>query len=188
VDAAVDVVQIRERDLDAADLLSLVRDAVDIAQSSSTRIVVNDRLDVALSSGAAGVHLRGDGIPPKIVRSHVPRGFLVGRSVHSRDEAVLHGAHVDYLIAGTVWDTASKPGATALLGRAGLAEIVRAVEVPVLAIGGVEAHRFRDIAESGAAGAAAVGLFIAGPARMGCGAMPLTNIVKEARTQFRGER
>ena len=95
-----------------------------------------------------------------IARQLAPAGFLVGRSVHTRSEA-LAAAHsgVDYLVAGTVYPTASKAQGSPLLGLAGLGELVRAVAVPVLAIGGVVADKMGDIAASGAAGVAAIGLF-----------------------------
>ena len=159
VDAGVDLIQIRERDLDAATLSSLVRRVVELTRGSGTRVVVNDRLDVALTCGADGVHLRGDSIPPTRARSIVPQGFLIGRSVHGRDEALAVAPDVDYLIAGTVFPTASKPGRIDLLGPNGLAAIAHAVHVPVLAIGGMTPERAGEVAAAGAAGIAVLGLF-----------------------------
>ena len=101
IDAGVDVIQIREPRLDTGILADIVRKAVHLARGTSTRIVVNDRLDVALSCRAAGVHLKGTSLPASAVRTIAPPGFLVGRSVHSVDEAV-HAGPVDYLIAGTI--------------------------------------------------------------------------------------
>jgi thiamine-phosphate diphosphorylase len=162
VEACVDLVQIRERDLDAAALSSLVTAVVDLTRGSTTRVVVNDRLDVALACGADGVHLRGDSVPIPAARRLAPRPFLVGRSLHSADEIVSAGvnaASVDYLIAGTVFPTASKPDVTTRLGVEGLRTIVRATTVPVLAIGGVTLERLAEVASTGAAGIAAIGLF-----------------------------
>src|SRR5204862_3337829 len=124
--------QIRERGLDASVLSALVSEAVTLARGSAARVLVNDRLDVALACGAHGVHLRADSIPPSAARAIAPAGFLVGRSVHRVEEAVSVSGEVDYLIAGTVCPTASKPGAHRLLGFAGLREIAAAVPVPVL--------------------------------------------------------
>ncbi|MGE5245085.1 MAG: thiamine phosphate synthase [Betaproteobacteria bacterium] len=164
--AGVDLIQVRERDLEAAALASIVVELVDALRSTSARVVVNDRLDVALACGAAGVHLRADSIPPASARSIAPDGFLVGRSVHSAAEARAVSESVDYLIAGTVFATPSKPPDHALLGVSGLAAIARAVPVPVLAIGGVTVEQFDRLAGAGAAGFAAIGLFLqeAGPA------------------------
>jgi thiamine-phosphate pyrophosphorylase len=155
----VDLIQVRERDLETADLATLVHDLVRVSRGSGTRVVVNDRADVALACGADGVHLRHDSIPAGTLRKIVPAGFLVGRSVHSVAEATVAGP-VDYLIAGTVFSTPSKPAATPLLGLDGLAEIVQAVAVPVLAIGGITRERLDEVAATGAAGIAGIGLFI----------------------------
>jgi thiamine-phosphate diphosphorylase len=187
VEAGIDLVHIRERDLEAAELSVLVRCAVDLARGSRTRIVVNDRPDVAIACGAAGAHLRGDSVPPASVRQIGPAGmFILGASVHSVDEAERAAPYVDYLVAGTVWPTASKDAAHVLLGRASLAEIVRAVRVPVLGIGGVTIERLPELAACGCAGAAAIGLFIEEAQKDGCRVGPLIHTVAQARAVFRG--
>ena len=159
VTSDVDLIQVRERDLEAADLARLVGDLVRVSRGSGTRVVVNDRIDVALACGADGVHLRHDSVRAETVRAIAPAGFLVGRSVHGLAEAEGAGP-VDYLIAGTVFPTPSKPAATPILGLDGLAEVVQAVAVPVLAIGGITRERLDEVAATGAAGAAGIGLFI----------------------------
>lgn len=159
VDAGVELIHVRERDLEAASLAALVADIVAIARGTSTRVVVNDRLDVAIASGAHGVHLRGDSIPIEAARRLGPPPFLVGRSVHSAAEAKA-GAGADYLIAGTVFPSTSKGEGAPVLGLAGLKAIVAAATVPVLAIGGVTADRVADVAAAGAAGVAGIRLFI----------------------------
>ena len=118
-DAGVDLFQIRERDLDAKPLADLLAAVQRVTRGSSIRVVVNDRLDVALAHSADGVHLRGDSIPVADARRLASPPFLVGRSVHSAGEAAAsHGA--DYLIAGAVFPTASKPSDTRWLGLDGL--------------------------------------------------------------------
>jgi thiamine-phosphate pyrophosphorylase len=187
VDAGVDVIQIREPDLDARDLAELVAGIAALARGSSTRIIVNDRLDVAVACGAHGVHLRGDSILPATARSIVPHGFTVGRSVHGVEEAVAVARDVDYLIAGTVWSTESKRASGSLLGLAGLAAVAAAVHVPVLAIGGVAVDRLAQVASAGAAGVAAIGLFIGPEAASeagACRAASLREVVVRARRRF----
>jgi len=189
IEAGVDVLQIRERDLEARELGRLCADILAVASGSRCRVVVNDRFDVALASGAHGVHLRNDSLPPAIVRSMAPRGFIIGRSVHSLEEAEAMAGEVDYLIAGTVWATDSKPQlqGESLLGPEGLHRITRHVNVPVLAIGGVSIDRMEAISVSGAAGVAAIGLFI-GPRQeasgLHCGAVPLFDTVQVVRKRF----
>ncbi len=160
VDAGVDLLQIRERDLDAAPLLDLAGAIVEIARGSGTDVVVNDRLDVAIAAGAAGVHLRADSLGPAAARAMAPTGFLIGRSVHEASEAREQGSAVEYLIAGTVFATPSKPAESRLLLCQGLEEIVGAVRVPVLAIGGVTMDRVPEVAAAGAAGVAGIRLFL----------------------------
>src|SRR5213079_48399 len=114
----------------AAELADVVREDVAVTRGSSTRVIVNDRLDVAIACGADGVHLRGDSLAV---------------------EEALAAAGADYLIAGTVFPSASKPRA-ALLGCDGLAAIARSVDVPVLAIGGITESRVDAVVQAGAAG------------------------------------
>jgi thiamine-phosphate pyrophosphorylase len=159
VEGGVDLIQVRERDLDAASLAALVGDVVALARGTRTRVVVNDRLDVALARGAGGVHLRADSIAASHARRIAPPGFLIGRSVHAVDE-VPAAEGCDYLIAGTVFPSRSKDRGAPLLGLDGLHAIARAARVPVLAIGGVTPDRFEEIAAAGAAGVAGIGLFL----------------------------
>src|SRR3954471_1486853 len=102
--AGIDLLQVRERDLDGARLAELVTALVAASRGSQMRIVVNDRLDIALACRAHGVHLRHDSLPADSARRIAPPGFLVGRSVHGVAEALAAGP-VDYLIAGTVFRT-----------------------------------------------------------------------------------
>ena len=158
--AGVDLVQVRERNLDARWVTRLVRASVDAIRQTRTRILVNDRLDVALAAGADGVHLRGDSVSAMRVRRVGPRGLLIGRSIHALDEAIAATAEgaVDYLMFGTVFSTASKAG-VAPAGPQNLASIVQATALPVLAVGGVTIETAPAVARTGAAGVAAIGLF-----------------------------
>jgi thiamine-phosphate pyrophosphorylase len=158
----VDLVQIRERRLEAGALTALVERAVAAVRGSRTRILVNDRLDVALAAGAHGLHLPAHGIAAPRARAIAPPGFLIGRSVHDVREAQRVAAEggLDYLFFGTVFASASKPD-TPPVGSDALAAAAAAVPVPVLAIGGVTLERAGELARAGAAGAAAIGMFAA---------------------------
>jgi len=188
-DAGIDIIQVRERDLEAADLAALVADLLTVTRSTATRVVVNDRLDVALACAADGVHLRGDSIAVEAARRLAPRGFLIGRSVHRADDAG-QTAGADYVIAGTLFPSESKSAAQTLLGLDGLRAIVAAVGVPVLAIGGITEDRFEEVAAAGAGGVAAIGLFMEPEVsareidRSSCRAIPLVGVVERVRAQF----
>jgi thiamine-phosphate pyrophosphorylase len=173
--AGIDLIQVRERDMDAKPLAALVGAVLRAVRGTRARVLVNDRLDVALACGAHGVHLRSDSINPADARRIAPSGFLIGRSVHTVAQAG-DSTGADFLLAGTVFRTPSKPADTPLLGLEGLAAIVRAVSIPVLAIGGIAPGHFEAIARTGAAGIAAIGLF--------CSPEGLPPITEEIRFRF----
>jgi thiamine-phosphate pyrophosphorylase len=159
VRAGVDLIHVRERDLEAGELSALVDRLMRLTRGTRTRVVVNDRLDVALACGADGVHLRADSISARDARSIAPAGFIIGRSIHRVDEVERETRDADYAIAGTVFPTPSKPARQELLGLHGLAAVAAAAPVPVLAIGGISMDRIEDVASAGAGGIAAIGLF-----------------------------
>lgn len=156
--AGVDLIQIRERDLEAGVLAAFVRRVTARAKGHPTAILVNDRVDVALASAAAGVHLRSDGPPVARVRAVGPSGWLIGRSTHSAAEVAAHGG-ADYLLLGTVFPSESKPGVPAI-GLDGLRKAAGAGPAPILAIGGVEPAHAAACLAAGARGIAAIGAFL----------------------------
>jgi thiamine-phosphate pyrophosphorylase len=163
--AGVDWVQIREKDLSGRELLELAREAV--AAGGGARVIVNDRLDVALAAGAAGVHLGRESLSARdVVRwgrsggGHAPADFLVGVSCHSLQEArEAESAGTAYIFFGPIFDTPSKRGMGEPQGIARLGEICRGVKIPVLAIGGVSEENASECIRAGAAGIAAIRLF-----------------------------
>jgi thiamine-phosphate pyrophosphorylase len=159
--AGVDWVQIRERGLPARDLLALAR----AARVEKARIVVNDRLDVALAAGVAGVHLGGASLPTHdVVRwcrsGNAPADFLIGVSCHSiEDVRNAEEAGASYVFFGPIFDTPSKKAFGPPQGVSRLAEVCRAARIPVIAIGGVNAENGLDCLRAGAAGIAAIRMF-----------------------------
>ncbi|MCH8947276.1 MAG: thiamine phosphate synthase [Acidobacteria bacterium] len=159
VAAGIDLIQIRERDLPVRRLLALVEEAVKRAGAGPTRILVNDRLDVAVAAGAAGVHLPAHGFPVDEVRRSYPE-LLIGASTHNLEElrrAADGGA--DFAVFGPVFETPSKKAYGPPLGLEKLAEAARAVNIPVLALGGITLENAADCLRAGAAGLAAISLF-----------------------------
>jgi thiamine-phosphate diphosphorylase len=161
--AGVDWVQIREKDLEGRALVGVVRAAV--GEARRCRILVNDRLDVAIAAGAAGVHLGGDSLPvAEVVKGRLavraPADFLVGRSCHSLEEALAaEGDGADYVFFGPVFATPSKAEFGPPQGVAKLEKVCRRVGVPVLAIGGITAENAAECQQAGSAGIAAIRLF-----------------------------
>jgi thiamine-phosphate pyrophosphorylase len=163
-EAGVDWVQIREPEMAARDLLALTRAAV-VACASRARVLVNDRLDVALAAGAAGVHLRGESMParevvPWLRAGNAPAEFVVGVSCHSLEEARrAEDAGASYLFFGPVFETPAKKQFGAPQGVARLAEVCREVRIPVIAIGGMSRDRSPECLRAGASGIAAIRMF-----------------------------
>jgi thiamine-phosphate pyrophosphorylase len=156
IDTGVDYIQIREKDLPAAALLELTVKIRDLAAGSATRVLLNDRLDVALAAQIDGVHLPAYGLPAVQVR---PRVRILGVSTHSMVEAVAaEHAQADFIIFGPIFDT---PGKQAV-GLEALRSVTSAVHIPVLAIGGITHSNAGQIIEAGAAGIAAIRLFQGG--------------------------
>jgi thiamine-phosphate pyrophosphorylase len=165
VAAGVNWIQIREKDLPTCLLLHLARSAVAAAHSSTTRILINDRLDVALAAGAAGVHL-GEASPPATAverwrgTGRAPAGFLIGASSHSLAAArEAEGAGADYIFFGPIFATPSKAAYGPAQGLERLAEVCRSVRIPVLAIGGIHLENAALCLAAGASGFAAIRLF-----------------------------
>lgn len=159
--AGADLIHIREPGLDDRHLLDFVQRAIDAVRDTAARVLVNERVDVALAAGAAGVHLRERSMPASRVRAIVPPTFLVGRSVHSVDgarEAELD-AGCEYLVFGTVFRSDSKLEGHPVAGLEELQRVCKAVHLPVVAIGGVTEARAASLAAAGAAGIAAISLF-----------------------------
>jgi len=137
---------------------SIEDEALNLVPSSPVPVVVSSRCDIALAAGAAGVNLPENDIPVEAARS-LMGGRIVGRSVHSLDAAVrAEGEGADFVIFGPVWASASHPDSFPV-GIEALAEVAHALEIPVLAIGGVTEERVAVCRDAGAAGYAAIGLF-----------------------------
>jgi thiamine-phosphate pyrophosphorylase len=162
--AGTDWIQIREKDLDTRPLVELVRLAVAESRASPARVLVNDRLDVAVAANAGGIHLGEKSLPLQSVvewRGSARRSdFLIGVSCHSLEsarEAEWGGA--DYIFFGPVYATPSKAAFGQPQGIERLREICAALKIPVLAIGGVNLLNGPECISAGAAGVAAIRLF-----------------------------
>ena len=161
--ARVDAVQLREKDLSARTMLELARAAVD--RAGQAKVLVNDRLDVALAAGAAGVHLGGESVNVADVvefraAGRAPAGFLIGRSCHSLEEAMrAERDGADYIFFGPVFATPSKARFGPPQGAGALTAVCRGVRIPVVAIGGITLENARSCIAAGAAGVAAIRLF-----------------------------
>lgn len=155
------LIQIREKDLSARQLTEFVRAALDVAKPHGARVLVNDRLDVALAAGADGVHLRTNSLSPETIRGLVKRAdFLIGVSTHTLAEAqAAESGGADFIVCGPVFPTISKASYGAPLGLDAFAEICQRLKIPVLALGGITMTNFAEPLARGATGLAAISLF-----------------------------
>jgi thiamine-phosphate pyrophosphorylase len=162
--AGADWIQIREKDLEARALVELARFAAAETRGTAARVLVNDRLDVALAAAAAGVHLGEKSLPLEMAiewrRSAGRLNFTIGVSCHSLESArAAERGGGDYIFFGPVFATPSKAAFGPPQGIERLREVCASVEIPVLAIGGVNLENARACVAAGAAGVAAIRLF-----------------------------
>lgn len=160
VDADVPLFQIREKSLHARVQFELVARAAEITHGSRTRLLVNDRVDIARASGADGVHLTAQSLPVEVVRSICGAEFLIGVSTHSLDEArVAHAEGADFVVFGPVFETGSKRAYGEPQGVDKLRDVTHALgEFPVVAIGGITLENVAECFQAGAQGVAAIGM------------------------------
>jgi thiamine-phosphate pyrophosphorylase len=161
VAAKIDLVQVREKALTTKVLYELVTRAAEFTRGSATKLLVNDRADVASSAGADGVHLTAQSLPALVVRQSFGDDFLIGVSAHSLDEArAARDASADFVVLGPVFQTSSKEQYGSPVGLEQLREIcVELQPFPVLAIGGVTEDNFAACLRTGAQGIAAIRMF-----------------------------
>ncbi len=164
LDAGAPAIQLRNKGESARALHEIGLVIRRLTGRAGALFFVNDRLDVALSLGADGVHLGPDDIPVHAARAVAPEGFLIGYSTDDPAEATRAvGDGADYIGCGTVYRTSTKGDAGAAIGVEGLARVARAVAVPVVGIGGIDERRVDEVATSGAAGCAVVGAVMRAP-------------------------
>jgi thiamine-phosphate pyrophosphorylase len=157
VAAGLPAVQVREKDLGAADLAVLCRRLRELTRDHGARLVVNDRVDVALAVGADAVQRTHASLLVDDIRSIAGRRLAIGASVHSLEDAIdaeMRGA--DWLVFGPVHDTPSKRRWGPPQGLERLAKVAKAVRIPVVAIGGITPERVGAARAAGAAGVAAI--------------------------------
>ena len=169
--AGAPTIQLRLKGASARELLVAALTLIPIVRSAGGLFIVNDRLDVALAAGADGVHLGPD--DPSVLDARAVAaetlgaaadGFILGYSVDTPDAAARAEAEgADYLGVGAVYATANKSDAGEVIGLEGLRRVVKAVSIPVVAIGGITPERARAVAETGACGSAIIGAVMGSP-------------------------
>ena len=162
IDGGAKIIQLREKRLSPRDFYADAERAVDIARAAGIRIIINDRVDIALALGADGVHLGQDDLPPAEARRILGPRAIIGYSTHSAQQAsVATQLPVDYIAIGPIFTTRSKENPDAVVGLDGLAG-VRAVvtDLHLVAIGGISIDSLGSVFAAGADSAAMLGAIV----------------------------
>ena len=163
LEGGVTLVQYRAKTASSAEMYAEALQLKELCDSFNVPLIINDRLDIAMAVGAAGVHLGQDDLPCAAARKLLGEDYIIGVSAHNpaeAAEALQSGA--DYLGCGAVFGTATKADVQKL-GTEGLAAICKAKGLPVVGIGGVTADNYREVRAAGADGAAIVSGILAQP-------------------------
>lgn len=152
----IDMIQLREKDLDARELWTFAHAARALPNPRGTRLLINERFDVALAAGLDGVHLPSRSIAAREIRRIAPAGFLIGVSAHTLAEI---DPDADFAVVSPVFPSKSKPGYGPPLGIEGLAALAQASPIPVFALGGITKENAASCVAAGAAGVAGISLF-----------------------------
>ena len=155
--AAVPMVQLRERDLSARELVRLAREVQALTASCRSQLLINDRIDVALALEGVGVHLRSNSLPVSVARQLLGSQRLLGISVHAVEEVMEAEAQgADYIVLGPIYETPSKQMFGPPLGIRTLEKACQLVRIPIIGIGGVTAARAHEMRRAGAFGVAVI--------------------------------
>jgi thiamine-phosphate pyrophosphorylase len=157
-------VQLREKHLSPREFHREAEDALRVARGLGVRLIVNDRVDIALALGADGVHLGQDDLPPAAARELLGGPAVIGFSTHNEEQArEAARLPVDYLAIGPIFQTSSKENPDPVVGLEGLRRVRRIVgQIPLVAIGGIHPENVREVFAAGADSVAVISLLLAG--------------------------
>jgi thiamine-phosphate pyrophosphorylase len=160
----VKAVQLREKDLSAAELFPLAQELRELTRRYDAHLLINGHIDLALAVRAEGVHLGGHSQPTAVVREHVGPDLVIGVSTHSNADILLAARQgADFVTYGPVYATPSKAAFGPPKGLEALSEACRISPLPVFALGGITPSRAGEVRQAGAHGVALISAIIAGP-------------------------
>lgn len=162
------LVQLREKHLSPQDFYRAAEDALRIARERKMRLIVNDRVDIALAIGADGVHLGQDDMPPAAARELLGTQAIIGFSTHSIEQArEAMRLPVDYIAIGPIFNTSSKENPDACVGLDGLRSVRQTIgQMPLVAIGGITSETARAVLDAGADSIAVISMLLKNPANI----------------------
>lgn len=157
------LVQLREKQMPASEFYDQAKAAVSVAERNGVKLIVNDRVDVALAANAHGVHLGQDDMPPEAARRLLGAEVILGFSTHNIEQAVAATElPVDYIAIGPIFQTSTKTDTSPVLGLEGLRAVRRAIgDFPLVAIGGISHANAAEVVEAGADSVAVISALLA---------------------------
>ena len=167
-DGGATLIQLRDKHASALEFYEQAKAAVEVANKRGVQLIVNDRADIALALGAAGVHLGQDDLPPEAARRLLGDDAIIGYSTHSIAQ-IQHAAKlpVDYLAIGPIFPTATKEKPDPIVGLEGLKLVREALgDRPLVGIGGISMANVRDVLDAGADSVALISALLADPKRI----------------------
>ena len=159
------LVQLREKHLAPREFYREAEAALRVARSLGVRLIINDRVDLALALHTDGVHLGQDDLPPEAAREILGKDAIIGFSTHSVEQAsVAARLPIDYLAIGPIFETSSKEKPDPVVGLEGLRRVREITgEIPLVAIGGIRPENIGEVLKAGADTVAVISLLLAGP-------------------------
>lgn len=152
IEGSAKFIQLREKFLSPGDFFAQTEEAISVAREHNVKIIINDRVDIALALKADGVHLGQDDLPPEKVREILGENAIIGFSTHSVEQAIeAVKLPIDYVAIGPVFATKTKENPDAIVGIEGVRQVRNAIgEFPLVAIGGITSENFREVFKAGA--------------------------------------
>jgi len=165
IDGGAAFVQLREKSSSSIEFFNVAKECLDISRANGIKLIINDRVDIALALGADGVHLGQDDLPPDEARKILGNDTIVGYSTHSLEQAITAcRLPVDYIAIGPIFATKTKLDHDEPVGLKGIEIVRRAIgDVPLVAIGGIGIDDIPEVLAAGADSAALISSLIAGP-------------------------
>lgn len=173
------LVQLREKQMPPREFYEHAKASMEVATRSGVRLIINDRVDIALAAKAHGVHLGQDDMPPDAARKLLGDQAIIGYSTHNIEQATTAlTLPIDYVAIGPIFGTSTKTGTSPVLGLEGLRAVRRVVgAVPLVAIGGISLANARDVIEAGADSVALISALLANPNRIAESFQALTRVL-----------
>ena len=162
------LIQLREKNASPKDFYEAAAEAIEIAKMHGVRIIINDRVDIALALKADGVHLGQDDMPPESARSILGANAIIGFSTHSIEQArAAMDLPVDYIALGPIFPTKTKENPDDIVGLNNLREVRDSIgDLPLVAIGGITGKELSAVFDAGADSAAMIGSIVSDPSNI----------------------